>query len=306
MRRTWPRPLRAGDTVALVACSGPVDPEALDTGVAALESWGLRVRLGSTMRAHHPRLPYLAATDADRARDFQDAWLDPDVAAVLAARGGYGAHRMVDLVDWSALRRAEPVLFAGSSDVTALHEAVATHLRVPTVLAAMPATHLFDPVAAERLRAALFSPNELRRLTSPKAETLRQGRARGHLVGGNLSVLAAGIGTRESVPARGGIVVLEDIEEEPYRLDRMLTQLLRSGWFDGVAGLALGSWTGCGPDQVVREVLCDRLGPLGVPMAWRLDVGHHPGSLAVPLGVHADFDADTGTLMPCWPPCAGP
>src|SRR5699024_9735359 len=109
--------------------------------------------------------------------------------------------------------------------------------------------------AAERLRAALFAPEKPRRLPSPAAETLRGGRARGRLVGGNLSVLAAGIGTGESRPAHNGIVVLEDVDEEPYRLDRLLTQLLRSGWFDEAAGLALGSWTGCGPDHVVRAVL---------------------------------------------------
>ncbi|WP_024873857.1 S66 peptidase family protein [Saccharomonospora piscinae] len=297
--RRCPPALRAGDTVALVACSGPADPDAVRTGVAVLESWGLRVRVGGTVRDDrpHPRLDYLAAEDADRARDFTEAWLDPHVRAVLAARGGYGSHRMLDLVDWAALRHAEPTLFAGSSDATAVHEAVATHLGVPTVLAAMPATAYFDPVAAEHLRTTLFAPCARRTLPSPAAEPLRAGLARGRIVGGNLSVLAAGVGTRESRPAHGGIAVLEDVGEEPYRIDRLLTHLLRTGWFDDVAGLALGSWSDCGSDPgAVRAVLCDRLGPLGVPTVWRLDVGHHPGALAVPLGLPAELDAATGTL----------
>lgn len=291
------RPVRPGDTVALVACAGPVDTDALRCGVGILESWGLRVRLGATVRTRHPTLDYLAASDSDRARDFERAWLDPDVAAVIAARGGYGSQRMIEFVDWDALRRAEPTVFVGASDATALHAAIAAHVGTPTLLASMPATAYFDPVAAEHLRVALFDPPGARQLTSPKAETLRSGHARGVLVGGNLTVLAASVGSREHRPARDAIVVLEDIGEEPYRIDRMLTQLLRAGWFAGVAGLAFGSWTDCGVDcDVVREVLRDRLASLGVPMAWRLNIGHHPGALAVPLGVPAELDADTGTL----------
>lgn len=293
------RPVRPGDTVVLVACSGPVDADALDGGVEVLESWGLRVRIGGSVRARHPRLGYLAGSDSDRARDFQQAWLDPDVAAVISARGGYGSQRMLDLVDWEAVRRAPATAFVGSSDATAVHAAVAAHVGSPTVLASMPATAYFDEVAAEHLRLALFEPHTPRPLPSPRAETLRGGRARGRLVGGNLTVLAASVGSTESCSARDAIVVLEDVDEEPYRIDRMLTQLLRAGWFDGVAGLALGSWTDCGGDcAVVRDVLCERLEPLGVPMVWRVNVGHHPGALALPLGVPVELDADTGTLTP--------
>jgi muramoyltetrapeptide carboxypeptidase len=291
------RRVRPGDTVALVACSGPVDADSLDAGVEVLESWGLRVRLGGSVRAQHPRLGYLAGTDVERARDFEQAWLDPEVAAVISARGGYGSQRMLDLVDWEAVRRAPETAFVGSSDVTAVHAAVAAHVGTPTVLAPMPAMAYFDAVAAEHLRSALFEPQTPRRLPSPRAETMRGGRARGPLVGGNLSVLAASVGGPEFRPARGAVVVLEDVDEEPHRIDRMLTQLLRAGWFEGVVGLALGSWTDCGTDcAVVRDVLWDRLEPLGVPMVWRMNVGHHPGALALPLGVPVELDADTGTL----------
>lgn len=290
-------PVRAGDTVALVACSSPVDDDALRRGVAVLESWGLRVRLGASVRARHPKLDYLAATDADRARDFERAWRDPEVRAVIAVRGGYGGHRVIDLVDWDAVRRSGPTVFVGSSDATALHAAIAAFVGVPTVLASMPATSYFDEVAADHLRKVLFDPVGARTLASPAAETLCPGRARGRLAGGNLSVLAAGVGAPEFRPARGAIAVLEDLDEEPYRIDRMLTQLLRAGWFREVAGLALGSWTDCGNDRdVVREVLLDRLAPLGVPMAWQVNVGHHPGAFAVPLGLTAELDADAGTL----------
>lgn len=294
-----PAPVRAGDTVALVACSGAVDPHRLRAGVAVIESWGVRVRLGDTVRhddARDAALPFLAASDAERARDFHAAWLDPDVRAVIAARGGYGSQRMLDLLDWAELRRATPTWFAGSSDATAVHQAIATHLELPTVLSAMPATSYFDAVAAEQLRAALFTPDRRRVFHTPCGRALRTGHARGRTVGGNLSVLTASLGAPESRPPTDAIALLEDVDEEPYRLDRMLTQLRRGGWFDDVTGVALGSWSGCGSDEDVTAVLRDRLGPLGVPVVAGLDFGHHAGSWALPLGWPAELDAENATL----------
>ncbi|WP_199432080.1 S66 peptidase family protein [Qaidamihabitans albus] len=289
--------LRAGDTVALVAPAGPVPADRLAIAVSALESWGLRVERYGTVHARHPRLGYLAGTDAERAGDFRDAWLDPRVAAVLAARGGYGCQRMLDLLDWVELRSAGPKLFAGSSDTTALHDAVGVHLGLPTLFCPMPATSYFDAAAAEHLRTTLLDRPGPRELRCPGASTLVPGRATGRTVGGNLSLLAAGIGTREQRQARGAIAVLEDIGEDLYRLDRMLTQLSRSGWFDGVAGIALGSWPGCGRPESVRDLLLERLGPLGVPMVWQLGFGHQAASLTIPLGVPAELDADAATLL---------
>jgi muramoyltetrapeptide carboxypeptidase len=123
------------------------------------------------------------------------------------------------------------------------------------------------------------------------------GRAEGPLVGGTVALLAAEVGTPTAMPARGGIAVLEDVAESPYRLDRMLTQLLRSGWFDGVRGIAVGTFRGCGPEDEVRRVLEDRLAPLGVPVLLEVPVGHTDRNLAVPFGVPAVLDADAGTLV---------
>ncbi|PRX44976.1 muramoyltetrapeptide carboxypeptidase [Prauserella shujinwangii] len=292
---TWP--LRPGDTVALVAPAGPVTVEKLAAGAAVLESWGLRVRRATGLLARHPQLPYLAGTDAERARDFTEAWLDPEVTAVFAARGGYGCPRVLDLLDWEALRQAPPTLFAGSSDTTALHDAVGARLGLPTLFCPMPATSYFDAAAAAHLRATLFEPGTVRVLTGPEAGPLVPGRAEGRLVGGNLSLLAAGAGTPGTRPARDGIAVLEDVGEEPYRIDRMLTQLLRAGWFAGVRGIVLGSWTGCGDPRAVREVLRDRLGPLGVPVLCGLRFGHCPSALTVPLGVPAELDAAAARVV---------
>lgn len=304
MRRR-PRRLRPGDTVALVSPSGPVEPVAMQRGQTLLESWGLTVRVG----AHAlDRAGYLAGTDADRAADVQTAWCDPDVAAVFCARGGYGAHRMVDLVDWPALNRAGPCLLVGSSDVTALHEAVARHLDLVSVFGPMPATEILagsdpDAASAEHLRATVLDAvaAELG-LDADAPGTLAPGRASGPLVGGNLSLLAASIGTPESVPAAGAIVVLEDVTESAYRVDRLLTQLLRTGWFDGVRGVALGSWLDCGDDAVA--VVGERLAGLGVPVLAGLPFGHGRPQLSLPLGADAELDADAGTLVVTGPPLA--
>ena len=296
---TRPARLRPGDRVALVAPSGPVAPERLARGVAILRDWGLDPVVMPHTTAPRPALDHLAAPDTERARDFQDAWCDPTVTAVFAARGGYGVQRMVDLLDWDALRAAGPKLFVGYSDLTVLHEALATRLGLATVHGPMPATPSFldDAPTRDHLRRTLFHPETVGPITSPGARTLVPGRARGHTLGGCLRLLAAELGTPGARPsAAGGILLLEDTEEEPYSIDRDLTQLLRSGWLDGVAGIALGSWHACGPYPRVREVLRDRLAPLGVPVVEELGFGHGLRTLTVPLGVPAELDADARTL----------
>jgi muramoyltetrapeptide carboxypeptidase len=291
-----PARLAAGDTVALVSPAGPVPRDRLDAAVPVLESWGLRVLVGECVRSRHESIMYLSAADDLRAAEFTRMWLNPDVACVLAARGGYGCTRIVDRIDWPSLRAAGPKVLAGSSDITTLHLAVNVHLGLSTLFSPMPATANFDDVAAEQLRRTLFEPETVLTLSGPRSETLVPGRARGTLVGGNVSLLVAGIGTSVDPRGEGRIVVLEDVTEDVYRLDGLLTHLLRSGWFDGVTGIVLGSWEKCGDPALVRALMLDRLGPLGVPMLGDLGFGHVPSAPTVPLGVEATLDADARTL----------
>ncbi|MEY9968751.1 muramoyltetrapeptide carboxypeptidase [Streptacidiphilus sp. MAP12-16] len=294
-----PPRLVPGDLVAVVAPSGSVLAERVERGVALLESWGLRVAVMPHVLAGNRTLPYLAAGDAERAADLQQAWLDPDVAAVICARGGYGAQRMVDLLDWTAMNAVRPKVLVGYSDVTVLHEAFATRMGLSTLYGPMAAAAVFndDKDTAEHLRRTLFEPESVRLLTSPAAECLVQGRARGVTAGGCLTLLAAERGTAHARAGfAGAILLLEDVDEDLYRLDRLLTQLLRSGALAGVAGIALGSWQDCRPADRVRDLMLERLGPLGVPVVWELGFGHGPTSLTVPLGVAATLDADAGTL----------
>lgn len=294
-----PRRLVAGDTVSVVATSGPLVPERLRRGVALLESWGLHVRLGEHVLDTDPVFPFLAGSDEDRVRDLGRAWCDTDVAAVLVARGGAGVTRLLDRLDWPAWRAAGPRLLVGFSDVTALHEAVATHLGLVSLFGPMPATsalgeHPPDTLTAQHLHATLFEPDTVRALVEDAVREV-PGQARGVLVGGTLSLLAGSVGTAESRPARGGIVLLEDVGEPSFRLDNRLTQLLRTGWFDGVQGIVLGSWLDCGP--AAAGLVAARLSALGVPMVSGAPFGHGRPARTMPLGVVADLDADAGTLV---------
>jgi muramoyltetrapeptide carboxypeptidase len=267
-----------------------------------LAGWGLDVSLGAHVRDRHPTLPYLAGTDTDRAADLQAAWCDPGIDAVFCARGGYGSLRLLDLLDWSAMAAVAPKPLIGSSDVTALLHVFAARLGALCVFGPMVVTNAFasDTPARDRLRRCLFEPDRPVVVTGPGAGPLLAGRtggvARGVTAGGNASMLAALAGSGVQPPPDGSILLLEDVTEDPYRLDRIITQLARAGWFTGVAGIALGSWTRCEPLELVRAVLTDRLAGLGVPVAWGLAFGHCAGQASVRMGVAAELDADAGRL----------
>ncbi|MET8448948.1 LD-carboxypeptidase [Streptomyces sp. NPDC005209] len=294
-----PSRLAPGARVAVVAPSGPVPEERLQAGLDVLRGWDLDPVVAPHVLDRHGTFPYLAGTDADRAADLQNVWCDPSVDAVLCARGGYGAQRIVDLLDWTAMRAAGPKVFVGFSDITTLHEAFATRLGLATLHGPMAAGIDFikNARAQEHLKATLLAPETVRVIASG-GTALVPGRARGVTLGGCLALLASELGTPHARPsARGGLLCLEDVGEETYRLDRYLTQLLRAGWLDGVHGVLLGSWEQCDALDRVRALLVDRLGPLGgVPVVEEFGFGHCAGALTIPFGAAAELDADAGTL----------
>ncbi|MFI9556649.1 LD-carboxypeptidase [Nonomuraea endophytica] len=320
--------MRPGDTVAVVSPSGPPDAVRLARGVALLEGLGVRVVVGANTMARQG-LPYLAGSDAARAADLQAAWCDPAVTTVFCSRGGYGAARVLDLLDWNAMRAAGPKTLVGSSDVTALHHAFRVELGVATLHGPMPACTMFsdergpEPATWASLTGALKGepwsvagtsmlsealPGVASPINGPIAGPVTgpvtgpiagpiagpvTGPVTGPIAGGNLSVLASLCGTRWQPRFTGNIVFLEDVGEAPYRVDRMLTQLLRAGAFEGVLGFALGSWEECGdPYPVLRE----RLLPLGVPVLAGLAVGHGTPQLSVWLGALGAIDTESCSL----------
>ncbi|MFI0235469.1 LD-carboxypeptidase [Streptomyces sp. NPDC016845] len=292
-----PARLVAGARVAVVAPSGPVPEDRLQAGLDILRGWDLEPVVMPHVLDVHPELRYLAGADADRAADLERAWCDPSVDAVLCARGGYGAQRMVELLDWAAMRGARPKVFVGYSDITALHEAFAVRLGVSTLHGPMVAAADFvkSARAQDHLRATLFEPESVQVIRGAEgAGVVVPGVARGVTLGGCLSLLAGDVGVRGARgSARGGLLCLEDVGEETYRVDRYVTQLLRAGWLDGVSGFLLGSWAECEP---VRGLLVERLGGLGVPVVEEFGFGHGEGALTVPFGVAGRLDAGALTL----------
>ncbi len=252
--------------MAVVAPSGPIPEERLAAGLDVLRGWGLDPVAAPHVLDRHGELGYLAGADADRAADLQRAWCDPAVDAVICARGGYGAQRMADALDWEAMRAAGPKVFVGFSDITTLHEAFAVRLGLVTLHGPMAAGADFvkSARAQEHLRATLFDPESVRTIRSD-GTALVPGRARPRVtLGGCLSLIAR----RHRHPAHPRLrarrtAVPGGRGEETYRLDRYLTQLLRAGMLDGVVGLLLGSWAECDPYDTVRTLLVDRLGGLG-------------------------------------------
>ncbi|MGW7269689.1 S66 peptidase family protein [Streptomyces sp. NPDC054864] len=295
---TRPARLTPGARVAVVAPSGPIPEERLQTGLDILRGWDLEPVVMPHVLAVNREFGYLAGADADRARDLQEAWCDPSVSAVLCARGGYGVLRMVESLDWAAMRAAGPKVFVGYSDITTLHEAFAARMGLATLHGPMVAAldFLKSARAQEHLRATLFAPEQVQVIASGGA-ALVPGRARGVTLGGCLSLLAADVGAPEvRASARDGLLFLEDTGEEAYRIDRYVTQLLRAGWLEGVRGVALGSWVDCDPYDTVRALLLERLGGLGVPVVEEFGFGHCDGALTVPFGAAGELDAGAGTL----------
>ena len=291
-------PLAPGDRVALVSPAGPTPAPVRARAETLLRGWGLVPVAYPGTSASHPRATYLSGDDRQRARDLEDAWCDPAVAGVFALRGGYGSVRVLDLLDADRMRAARPKPLYGSSDVTALHEWLREELGVGSWFTPMvgSAALLDDEEATASLRAAVLDGLAGRRWSAPAAEVLVPGTAHGTLVGGNVSLLAMTLGARRRRPFdhTGTLALLEDVHEETYRIDGYLTSLLRAGWFDGVAGIALGSWQDCSPLPQIRDLCQELLAPLGVPMVWELGFGHGPAAHSLPLGHPATLVAEPG------------
>ena len=294
------RTLEKGDAVAVVAPASAARPQRYAEGLSLLSQ---RYRLVTPYQPDGARpataLPYLAADDDERVARFNAAVDDPDVRAIFAARGGYGCTRIIERLEFAKLA-ARGLPLVGFSDVTVLHVAlqqlgvVSIHGPVVNQLAVLPLEQV----------EGLFALLEGRTLPRLDGLTpLREGATRGPLCGGNLAMLAALCGTPWQPRFDGCIALLEDIGEVPYRLDRLLTQLLAAGAFEGVRGIVLGDFIDCDAPQGLPprpvsalSVLAERLAPLGVPIVTGAPIGHGRNNVAQPLGLEAELEAGRGTL----------
>lgn len=296
-----PPALRPGDTVAVICASSPVaDQEHLESGLRAIAAVGLKAEVFSTARDAGSMYGYLAADDGQRVADLTRALSDPRYAGVFLACGGYGAQRTLQKMDWSKVDPAAPKVVVGYSDVTALLEAIAVKLGWVSLFGPMVACGGFwqgpDEYDFKELMKLLYTPSSVRQLTFDDFRTVVPGTAEGLTLGGTATLIAANFGTDTTYPARDAILFLEDVDEFPFRLDRIITQIRRSSYLEGVAGILLGTFTECGDPAHTDQMLAERFGDLGVPVLAGVNIGHNTEMQTYPVGVDARLDADNGTL----------
>ncbi|MBI9087463.1 MAG: LD-carboxypeptidase [Desulfobacterales bacterium] len=288
-----PRRLLPGGTIGIAAPASPFDQVLFGQGMAVMESRGYQTRCPDGVYA---RERYFAGGDRQRAELLGQLFTDPEVGAIICARGGFGSMRTLAHLDFDRIGQ-HPKVLVGFSDITALLNVlgdrcglVGFHGPVVTSLAETEARTVgsfFDAIASERLVD----------MVAPDGRTLVPGSVTAPLAGGNLTTLCHLTGTPFSPAFAGKILLLEDINEAPYRIDRMLSQMRMAGCFDDVAGLVLGAFSGCGSEDDLSAIVEDIFGPMAVPILSGLEVGHGPVNLTVPIGLTATLDADGKRLF---------
>ncbi|MGL4513421.1 MAG: S66 peptidase family protein [Lacipirellulaceae bacterium] len=304
-----PQGLKAGDTIMIVAPAGELNKGRVEGAKAALESLGFKVVMQENLfRARG----YLAGTDEQRAAELMAAFTNPEVDAVFPGTGGYGTMRMMDLLDYDAIR-ANPKVFIGFSDVTGLHMALAAKANLVTFHSPNPEWGLGSDTGLPAFSSKYFWRNLLASENQGPAgfayeapeddpiRSLRPGVARGVLCGGNLSLVSALVGTPYELRPEGKVLFLEDVNEAPYRVDRMLAQLKLAGQLDGLAGVVLGKFHKCDPDEKhqslgLAEVFGDYFGEAPYPVIANFPAGHVKRNATLPFGCEAEINGDTATL----------
>lgn len=295
----WPTPLRPGDRIEIVSPASALAHEKVEAAVAMLEAEGYRVTFGAHVFDHSD---YLAGEDRDRASDLMRAFLDPDVAAVYCSRGGYGCARLFPFLDLDAMAATNKP-FLGFSDVTTLH--LALNRRGLITYHAPMALTFSRPREAWVVASFLAALRGERQVPAeaPRGEAIVGGVVEGRVTGGCLCLVTDSIGTPDAFDGSGAIVLLEDVDENPHRIDAMLTHLLNTGDLDRCAGIVVGEMTGTDEreDATIgkrpwRAIVEERLKPLGKPLMVGYPFGHCSQMLTLPLGALARLNSDAGTL----------
>lgn len=303
-----PKGLKKGDTIGLVGASGATPPESLPQVIDAVEKLGYKVVVGNSCRERHG---YLAGSDKLRANDVNRMFLDTSIDGIFCIRGGYGATKILPLLDYGMIKE-NPKVFAGYSDVTALHIAFNQLCDLVTYHTPMPSTEFIKPEMDDYTWSSFIEGVSFTEKTNyylanpPKQEmrTLVPGKATGRLVGGNLTLVAASLGTPYEIDTKGKILFLEDIDEYERSVDRMLTQLKLSGKLDEASGILLGAWTNCGPQNPgspehslrLQTIFEEILVPLKKPILMDIACGHCLPTMSLPLGRTISFNTETKTI----------
>jgi muramoyltetrapeptide carboxypeptidase len=294
-RRTAIKPKRvqSGDTLGIVAPAGPFDSKQLETGTAVLKSMGYTVKLPENLGQTDG---FLAGPDTHRAALINSLFADRQVKGIVCARGGYGSMRILELLDYELIRNNAKV-FVGFSDVTALHAALYNRCNLVTFHGpVVTSLGRADSESVQALSKAVAAEQPVR-VCARNAAVIRPGRSAGLVLGGNLATLCHLLGTPFAPDFSGCILVLEEINEAPYRIDRMLFQMRAAGCFEGVRGIALGTFAHCGDmDEVVR-VLQRMFKGFDFPILTGFEIGHGQTNVTIPLGLGATLDTDKKSLV---------
>jgi muramoyltetrapeptide carboxypeptidase len=297
-----PPRLKQGDVIGIVAPASPMKDEFLQKGCEYLERHGYRVKLG---RAVDREVGYLAGTDRQRAGDLNRMFLDPKVKAIFCARGGYGSPRLLPLLDYQAMAR-HPKIFVGYSDITSIQLAMLQHAGLVTFSGPMVAAEMgqnrMDAFTEEHFWRLLTEPRPFGVLARPNGSRylpIHNGSTVGRLIGGCLSLIAPLIGTPHMPSANGSIFFVEDIGEEPYRIDRYLVNFRESGLLQRLGAFVFGQMTDCAPPSdstspslSLDEVINDFIRPLGIPALSGLDYGHGDVKYTMPVGVRCAIEVN--------------
>jgi muramoyltetrapeptide carboxypeptidase len=288
-----PLRLERGDTIAIVAPAGPIlKEEEFIAGVKLLREAGFEVKFSREIMRKDG---YLAGSDHERAEELHQLWADPEVKALLAARGGYGSLRMLPLLDMKLIRR-HPKLFIGFSDITVLHAGIHKETGLVTFHGPMLTTLAKNDRASLAIFFETLTGRHAGSCKPAGIEILKEGRACGRMVGGNLASLVHLVGTPYELDWQGTVLFLEDVCEAPYRLDRMLTHLQVAGRLHGLAGLILGSFEGCGSPEVIWKRALELVADEPYPVWANFPAGHGQQNLILPLGQEVEMDSQAGRL----------
>ena len=287
-----PFPLKPGDTIGIVAPAGPFDPEKFKKGKAVLETMGFRIYYEESIFHQHG---FLAGTDIQRADQLNRLFADSSVQAIVCARGGYGSMRILPLLDFKIIQ-AHPKIFLGFSDISALLAVLYEQCGLVTFHGPMVTTLAnATEKTITAMKTALTSDGPLE-LTPKDGKVIKSGVSSGVLAGGNLTTLCHLVGTPYSPKFKEKILILEDVGEMTYRIDRMLTQMKLAGTFNGVAGLILGAFKKCGQLKKIFEIVDNIFHGTEIPILAGFDIGHGEHNLTVPIGRNATLDTETKRL----------
>ncbi|MDR5586724.1 MULTISPECIES: LD-carboxypeptidase [Clostridium] len=297
MRR--PKPLKKGDKIALVGLSSPTTEERLELSIKAMRELGFEVVVGESCKAHYG---YLSGSDDMRANDLNTMFSDKSISGIFAIRGGYGSTRILDKLDYNMIKKNAKV-FSGYSDVTAIHNVINKRCNFITFHAPMPATEMYkglDKYTEYYFKKSIFTLKplgKLRNIESTEIKTLFEGEAEGRLVGGNLSVICSTLGTDYEIDTKGKILFLEEIDEYPYKIDRMIMQLKQCNKLKDASGIILGKWTDCLPPKgreslSLMQIFEELIASEGKPALYDVYCGHCLPTLTLPLGAKIKINAD--------------